>query len=38
MVNRTSNIDSQLSELFTPEHLDFGAGQRGLDNRGWTVL
>ena len=34
-----SNIDSQLSKLFClSECLDFGAGQRGSDNRGWTVL
>ena len=39
VVNRTSNIDSRLSELFAyPNALDFGAGQRGSDNRGWTVL
>ena len=38
MVNRTSNIDSRLSELFClSERLDFEAGQRGLDNQGWTV-
>ena len=39
VVNRTLNIDSLLSWSFClSEHLDFGAGQRGLDNRGWTVL
>ena len=39
VVNRTLNIDSQLSELFClSEHLDCGAGERGSDNRGWTVL
>ena len=38
MVNRTSSIDSRLSELFgLSEPLDCGAGQRGSDNRGWTV-
>ena len=39
MVNRTLNIDSRLSELFClSERLDFGAGQRGSDNRGWNLL
>ena len=39
VVNRTSNIDSQLSELAClSKHLDCGAGQRGSDNQGWTVL
>ena len=38
VVNRTSNIDSRLSELFgSSERLDCGAGQRGSDNRSWTV-
>ena len=35
MVNSTSNVDSQLSELFA--YLNawiFGAGQKGSDNRG----
>ena len=39
VVNHTLNIDSRLSELFClSECLDYGAGQRGSDNRGWTVL
>ena len=39
MVNRTLYIDPRLSELFClSKHLYFGAGQRGLDNRGWTVV
>ena len=38
VVNRTLNIHPQLSELFgLSERLNFGAGQRGSDNRGWTV-
>ena len=38
VVNRTSNMDSQLSELFSlSERLDCGAVQRGSDNRGCTV-
>ena len=38
MVNGTS-IEFQLSELFAyPNFKTSGVGQRGLDNRGWTVL
>ena len=39
MVDRTANIEFQLSELFAyPNNEIFGAGQRGSDNRGWTVV
>ena len=39
VIDRTLNIDPRLSEFFClSERLDFGAGHRGSDNRGWPVL
>ena len=39
MVNSTSNTDSRLSKLFAYLNVwIFGAGKRGSDNQGWTVL
>ena len=38
MVNRTLNIDLNYLDFLFIKRLDFGAGQRGSDNRGWNVL
>ena len=38
VVNSTVNAEFQLSELFAyPNTEILGVGQRGLDNRGWTI-
>ena len=38
VVNHMASIEFQLSELFAyPNAEIFGGGQRGSDNRGWTV-
>ena len=38
VVNRTLNAESIILTFRLSERLDFGARQRGSDNRGWSVV